>query len=154
MMAGMSSALRLPSADTPFTNPLDGLLGYQLRRASAVMLADLSETLADLDLTVTEVSILLQIDANPDITQSDIGRILAIKRANMAPMTAALQERGFLDRVAADGRSQSLRLTERGRTICNEVRDRISRHEARFLPDISPAEREALIEMLALIWVG
>ena len=153
-MAAMSTALSTLPADTPFTNPLGGLLGYQLRRASAAMLADLSETLVDLALTVTEVSILLQIEANPDITQSDIGRILAIKRANMAPMTAALQDRGFLDRVAADGRSQALRLTAEGRAICQDIRARIARHEARFLPDISPAEREALIETLARIWAG
>lgn len=135
-------------------NPLQGLLGYQLRRASAAMLADLTETLADLDLRVTEASVLLQVQANLDITQSEIGRILAIKRANMAPMTAGLLDRGLIVRSPADGRSQALRLTLAGETCCRDVRRLIATHEMRFLPDLAASERDALIGLLTRIWMS
>jgi len=139
---------------TVIQNPLERLLGYQLRRASAAMLADLAEALADIGLSVTEMSVLMQIEANSDITQSEIGRILAIKRANMAPMTASLLERGLVAREAADGRSQALRLTDEGRTACAEAGRRIAAHEAKFLSDLVGAERDALIALLSRVWSG
>jgi DNA-binding MarR family transcriptional regulator len=83
-----------PSSVAPTLNPLEDLLGYQLRRASQAMLEDLVAALNDLDLRPTSVSALLLVGANPGITQSRIGQILAIERANMVPMTANLTRHG------------------------------------------------------------
>ncbi len=98
-----------PEVTSP-SNPLEQLLGYQLRRASQAMMADLGAELAELELRVTEMSVLLVIDENPDITQSEIGRVLAIQRANMVPLTTQLERRGLIRRGATIGRAQALRL--------------------------------------------
>ena len=66
-----------------FKNPLNHHFGYQLRRASALMMADLAKSLEHFDLRTAEASILILIGANPEITQGEIGRILGIQRANM-----------------------------------------------------------------------
>jgi DNA-binding MarR family transcriptional regulator len=132
-------------------NPLDLLLGYQLRRASLVMLSDLTATIADLALTVTEVSILVVISANPDISQSEIGRMLSIQRANMAPLTAALVQRKLVRRTAASGRTHALRLTNAGTAMVKECHDRIARHEAKFLKKIKRAEQLVLLTQLRRI---
>lgn len=142
-----------PAADRAvFDNPLDGLLGYQLRRASTAILADLAHSLADLRLRPTEASVVLLIAANPSITQSEIGRILGIQRANMAPIAAMLTERGVIDRSRADGRSHPLRLSEAGRALSGEIHARIATHEARFLRDLPPTERAALVATLRQVW--
>jgi DNA-binding MarR family transcriptional regulator len=133
-------------------NPLDHQLGYQLRRASVTMLADLGAVLGDLDLRVTEASILLVIGANPDVTQSDIGRVLAIQRANMVPLTALLTRRKLIRRVSTKGRAQALRLTPSGRAAADECLRRIAAHEAKFLPALPKTERAALVALLRAIW--
>jgi DNA-binding MarR family transcriptional regulator len=136
----------------PLTNPLDGLLGYQLRRASQAMLEDLLTALKDLELRPTGVSVLLLIAANPGITQSRIGQALAIERANMVPMTAKLTEQGLLSRSRADGRSHGLHLTEEGKKAVTKIRKRIADHENKFWGETKLPERTALLSFLRTLW--
>ena len=78
------------------TNALDKLLGYQMRRATAVLMTDFVRTLSDFDMRPAEVTTLLVIAENPDCSQSEVGEALAIKRANMVPIIARLIERGLV----------------------------------------------------------
>lgn len=133
-------------------NPLDQLLGYQLRRASQAMMADLEERLTNFGLRITEASVLLVIEANPNITQSEIGRVLSIQRANMAPLTTQLERGGLIQRTAAGGRAQALRLTKAGMALARECRACTALNEARFLPKLDETKRAALIEQIRLIW--
>ena len=144
-----------PSAapeDRGSLNPLDQLLGYQLRRASVAMLADLGESLSELDLRVTESSVLMVIEANPDITQSEIGRVLGIQRANLVPLASQLERRALIRKGVITGRAQALRLTPAGRTIVRGCHERIAAHEARFLIGIIKADAETLIARISRIW--
>lgn len=130
-------------------DPLEDLLGYWLRRASTAMMADLGTSLAPANLRPTEATILILIRANPGLTQSDIGRVLGIARANMAPLMGGLLKRGFIQKSRVDGRSQSLALTELGIDKVCVAQTIIDAHEARFregldvalLPDMIAALR-------------
>ncbi len=148
----MNASMSGKSAYRAIVNPLDELVGYQLRRASVVMFDDLAATLADLDLRPTSASILLLVGANPGITQSAIGRILQIERANMAPQAAMLTQRELVARTASDGRSQGLRLTTTGKAMATKVRARIATHEQRFIDGFSEAEKAALLRALRSVW--
>jgi DNA-binding MarR family transcriptional regulator len=141
-----------PSNTAPLINPLDGLLGYQLRRASQAMLDDLAASLQDLKLRPSGVSVLLLIAANPGISQSRIGQVLAIERANMVPMTAKLTKQGLLTRSRADGRSHALHLTEEGKKTTLKIRKRIAEHENRFWKDAKASERTAQLKFLRSLW--
>jgi DNA-binding MarR family transcriptional regulator len=136
----------------PLINPLDGLLGYQLRRASQAMLDDLLGALKDLEIRPTGASVLLLIAANPGITQSRIGQALSIERANMVPMTAKLTEQGLLSRSRADGRSHGLHLTEEGKKAVTKIRKRITDHESKFWGETKSPERTALLSFLRTLW--
>lgn len=148
----MNANMSGKSASKNIVNPLDELVGYQLRRASVAMLDDLTTALADLDLRPTGASILLLVGANPGITQSAIGRILQIERANMAPQAAMLTKREWVARTASDGRSQGLRLTATGKAMVTKVRARIAAHEQRFIEGFSEAEKAALLRALRSVW--
>ena len=148
----MNASMSVKSASKKIVNPLDDMVGYQLRRASVAMFDDLATVLADLELRPTGASILLLVGANPGITQSAIGRILEIERANMAPQAAMLTKRDFVARTASDGRSQGLRLTALGKTMVTEVRARIAAHEHRFIAEFSEAEKAALLRALKSVW--
>ena len=90
------------------TDPLIHLPGYVLRRASIATMKRLNDHLSALDLRATEASLILLIGSRGGLTQSEAGRILGIKRANMAPLTAKLEARGLLARRQISGRSQEL----------------------------------------------
>jgi DNA-binding MarR family transcriptional regulator len=139
--------------DTKSTaNPLDGLLGYQVRRAWMAMSNDLTRALTDLDLTITEMAMLLYVEANPHVTQSEVGRALSIQRANVVPLTSTLCQRDLIRREAMDGRSQALTLSAKGRTVARDARRRVAEHEKRFLTRVPAAERARLTKLLNLLW--
>ena len=142
----------MTSAPPPKTdNPLERLLGYQLRRAAIAMQADLAHRVAGLELTLVELSILQVVEANPSITQSDIGRMLTIKRANMAPMTALMEARGLIARTAVDGRSHGLILAPKGEAVLTEAHARIRENEERLVSLVPEAERDRLISLVRLV---
>lgn len=129
-------------------DPLEDLLGYWLRRASGVMMADLGVSLAQAELRPTEATILILIRANPGLTQSDIGRVLGIARANMAPLMGGLLKRGFIQKARVDGRSHALTLTEDGMAKVDAAQAIIHAHEARFQSRLDGAILPSMIAAL------
>jgi len=133
------------------TNALDHLLGYQLRRASAVLMADFARVLGDFEMRPAEVSTLLVIADNPECSQSEVGEALAIKRANMVPIIAQLIERGLVARTRVDGRSLALRVTPAGEAQAAEAWRRIHAHEARFQALLAPDELDTVLRALPVL---
>lgn len=134
------------------TPELDMLIGYHLRRASNVMMADLSDRLSELKLNTTEASILVVLDASPTITQSDIGRHLAIKRANMAPLIATLIARDLITQGEPVGRRRPLTLSDKGRALAAKARTKMKNHDASFFGALSVEYRHQLHSMLERLW--
>lgn len=133
--------------DTDLVDPIDDLLGYQLRRASAFAMADLAAELTSLRLRPAEASMLFLIAANPGVTQSEVGRLLGIQRANMAPLIASLAKRKLIERKPVDGRSQALRLSASGRALRDQAWRGVQTHERRVFGVIPSAERRSLITL-------
>jgi len=133
-------------------DPLADLLGYQLRRLSQLTMADLAGALEPLGLRPAESSVLFAIAANPDITQSDVGRMLGVKRANMAPLIAGLESRELISRVPMDGRSQALRLTAKGEALHAAARAATCTHEARCFGTMPESERARLTDQIHRLW--
>jgi DNA-binding MarR family transcriptional regulator len=133
-------------------HPLEGYLGYQLRRAANFMQADLVRRSADLGLTIVEMSTLLVIEANPGVTQSEIGRLIAIKRANMVPLAAGLIERGLILASPVDGSSLGLRLTAVGMDLAARVRQRVAENEALLFRNLADDTAKSLPRQLQQIW--
>lgn len=130
---------------------LDALFGYQLRRASAVMMADLTERLAPSGLTVVEASLLWLVETRSGATQSEIGRTLGVQRANMVPLITKLSGRGLIKKTRVDGRSQGLSLTEAGRSQMEMVKAIIAAHEEKFSACLAGMDRSKLFAMLRSI---
>ena len=133
-------------------DPLKHLPGYALRRASAATMAELARSLAPLDIRFGEAALLMQVDANPGITQSEVGRVLDIQRANMVPLTARLHARALIERVPVDGRSQGLTLTPAGTALCGQVTAVIAAHETALLARVPERHRAHLLPALAALW--
>jgi DNA-binding MarR family transcriptional regulator len=133
------------------TDPLQDLPGYALRRASAAFMAKLAARLATLELRPAEATVLLVIGANPGVTQSEIGRLLDIASANMAPLAARLSDRDLIVRDALDRRSHGLKLSDSGRRLMNRVRRIVDELESDLLVCIPPAQRAAFLSGLKAV---
>ncbi|MBS0421781.1 MAG: MarR family transcriptional regulator [Proteobacteria bacterium] len=112
----------------------------------------LSRELVPLDLRPSEASVLLVIDANANITQSEIGRMLEIAGANMAPLIGRLEKRELVERQPVDGRSQGLVLTAAGRALCARARKVMTSHEENLMARIPANQRAAFVAALQSLW--
>jgi DNA-binding MarR family transcriptional regulator len=138
----------MPENKPELENQHEQRLGYQLRRASVLMMANLERRLSKLGLSPTEAAILTLIKANPSASQTEIGRALAVQRANMTPLIAGLVARGLIARAPADGRSHALLLTPDARTLAAKAETCLQEHEKHFFGALSDRERERLLSQL------
>jgi len=134
------------------TDPFAGLLGYHLRRLSVLVMADFAEALAPLGLKPAEACVLYAVAAGAGLTQSDIGKMLGIARANMAPLIAGLMKRGLVERDRVDGRSQALRLSEAGEAARAAAWAANLAHEERMFGRLGGRERAVLAAELRGLW--
>ncbi len=131
---------------------IDSYLGYQLRRVSSLAMTQLADALSPLELRVTDVTVLYQIAENPEITASEIGRILDIQRANMTPLVSAMIKKGYLNTKAKDGRSQALSLTQQGRKVFRQAQKVTKDHEQNFFSSLPDNKRQQLSRLLMQVW--
>ena len=134
-------------------DPLRNLPGYALRRASLAVMGQLARRLAKMDLRPTEASVLVVIAANPGITQSEVGQLLEIARANMTPLAARLHDRNLIVRARVDGRSHGIRLSAAGRQLTRKVRQAMTENEAALMDRIPRADHAAFLQALQALWI-
>lgn len=130
---------------------LNSRVGYLLRRAQLVVSADFREALAELDLRPGQFTVLVVIDRNPGLTQSQVGNALGIDRANFVAVIKGLEARGLVARTASshDRRSKGLALTAAGRRLLQRALRVHDLHEQRIVRRLGAAGRERLVELLA-----
>ena len=130
------------------------LLGYSLKRAQLKVFEDFLRCVAPLQLTPAQFSVLLLLDRNPGRNQTEIANTLGILRPNFVAMLDGLESRGLCARMRStnDRRSHILVLTDKGRAVLARAKKLVaSKHEARLNELLGPANRVALLEMLAKI---
>jgi len=133
-------------------DPFAGLLGYHLRRLSVLVMADFTEALAPLGLKPAEASVLYAVAAAPGLTQSEVGKMLGIQRANMAPLIAGLIQLGLVERDRVDGRSQALRLTAAGEAARKAAAAANQMHEERMFGRLGKPARARMAAQLRRLW--
>ena len=136
-----------PGVDTGL---LDGLIGHQLRRTTHAISADFMAAFEGMRLRPILFAIMAVIAGTPGIIQMEIGKALAIHRANLVPLLKELDERGLIvRRVAAhDRRAFALELTQSGEGLFDEALRRMRQHESRFFGLLTARERDALRRIL------
>jgi MarR family transcriptional regulator, organic hydroperoxide resistance regulator len=132
---------------------LDGLLGYQMRRAQGAMHRDYMATVTGLDLTQKQTATLWLIHSNPGVSQVSVAAALGMDRATMMAVTDRLEDRGLVirKRSEVDRRKQELYLTPAGQQMLRKVKNRIAEHEDRFKALFKSAELASLIDALKKI---
>jgi DNA-binding MarR family transcriptional regulator len=133
---------------------LSELLGYSLKRAQLKVFEDFLRCVAPLQLTPAQFSVLLLVDRNPGRNQTEIANTLGILRPNFVAMLDGLESRELCARMRStnDRRSHILVLTDKGRAVLARAKKLVAaKHEARLNELLGPANRAALLAMLAKI---
>jgi DNA-binding MarR family transcriptional regulator len=129
---------------------LDGLLGYQLRRAQGAMHRDFMAAVSDFGLTQKQAAALWLIQANGGVSQVEVAAALGMDRATMMAVTDRLEDRGFVTRKRSltDRRRQELHLTSSGQSTLRKCKQRIAEHEEKFRERFTVSELAALLGAL------
>ncbi|OYY70268.1 MarR family winged helix-turn-helix transcriptional regulator [Sphingomonas sp. 28-63-12] len=138
-----------PATAQPAIDSIEGFVGYQLRRASALFGADFNIAVEGSGMRQVLVGILSVIAAEPGIHQGEVGRRLGIQRANMVALINELVERALVVRdVGDDRRAFALRATAEGLALLADCMARIRAGEEALLDSFSPGERDLLMGLL------
>jgi DNA-binding MarR family transcriptional regulator len=130
--------------------PLTGYLGYALRRAQMAAVAEFVEAFKEVDLRPTQLAVLIIIQGNPGIRQTEVCEALGIQKANFVPLLNELERRGLALRksVAGDRRSSALHLTSLGNTTLQRALAIHEAYEERFIERLGRRGRDQLLALL------
>ncbi len=127
---------------------LESLLGYQMQRASLLMVADSRRVLEPHDLTPAKLTALLLIRANPGCDQTALGRALSINRSSAMKLVNHLASRGLIERRPGRNlRTNALHLLPDGSRIL-DVLPSLRDSDRRMSERLSAAERTTLFALL------
>lgn len=103
-------------------------LSFLIIRTSSLAMSKLVKDLATLDLIPTNASAMMMIVNNPGINQSNLGRRLGIKRANISTLISGLKARKLVN-TQVKGRTQKLSLSEAGLSLVKLIAQILEQHE-------------------------
>jgi DNA-binding MarR family transcriptional regulator len=133
---------------------LPDLVGYHLRMAQIALFRDFAKGPGELDVTPGLFGVLVIIEANPDLKQSDLARAAQLDRSTVVTVIDNLERRGLVERRAAlhDRRSNAIRLTADGVALLRKLKRQVTQHEKRLLGNFSEAERLQLFALLQKVF--
>lgn len=129
---------------------LETIVGLHFGIGHSLLVQRLDPKLKELNLTAKQVTIMWLVEANPDITQIEIARFLAIERSTIHQFARSLVRNGMI-RVAqseTDGRSSRIELTDLGRIGLAKAREIIIQHETETTAKLTAIERRLLLDLL------
>jgi DNA-binding MarR family transcriptional regulator len=128
---------------------LPRLVGYQLRLAQLAVFRDFDRATGTLGLTPGRFGMLVLIEANPGVTQSELARAVGLDRSTMVALLDQLEDRRLIARrQGEDRRTNGLWLTAAGQRLLGKVKRRVAAHEARVAARLTPEERKLLLDVL------
>ena len=133
---------------------LPELVGYQLRMAQIALFRDFAQGPGGEDVSPGLFGVLVIIEANPDLKQSELARATQLDRSTVVTVIDNLERRGLVERRVAlhDRRSNAIRLTAAGTALLRKLKRQVSQHEKRLLENFSEAERASFIALLRKVF--
>ena len=135
----------------PDLGVLPGLIGYQLRLAQRAIFADFAETVGESGISPGLFGILVVIGENPGLSQQALANAAHLDRSTVVTVIDKLEDRGLVERRAADRRSNGLYLADKGAALLRGLKRKVAQHERRVVHNLSARDRAQLVELLQRI---
>ena len=156
----MASATSSPKAAAPSveavdTSYLEGLLGYNARRAALSIIEVFLQRMAVYDLRPVDFSVLSLIAHNPGITSRHLCSTLGIRPPTLVGMINALEKRELITRQPhpTDGRAMGLHLTAVGARLMRDAERTAAELESEVAARLTAAESKTLIRLLKKLYL-
>ncbi len=135
------------------TSDLEDLIGYNLKRAYIIVQADFRRALGEDGMSPRVFSALSLCVRYPNITQSELARMMGIERSGLVAIVDELEAKSHLVRapVPGDRRVQALVPTDAGRAAYTVAIKVVRAHEDRLFIDMNVEEKETLLALLKKI---
>ncbi|OMH29179.1 MarR family winged helix-turn-helix transcriptional regulator [Motiliproteus sp. MSK22-1] len=133
---------------------LPQLIGYQLRLTQVAVFRDFAESVGDSQITPSLFAALMVIEANPGLKQAELARAVRLDRSTVVSAIDKLERKNLVERkpVAGDRRTNSLVLTDEGKSLLAQLIPQIEAHEDRLAAQLTDQERAVLINLLSKIF--
>ena len=156
-MPRQSSAARspcVPAVEDVDTSFLEGLLGYNARRAALAVIDVFLQRMAPFQLKPVDFSVLSVVAHNPGITSRQLCSTLGILPPNLVGMVNTLEKRELVARKPhpRDGRAMGLHLTPTGQKLMRDAEKTAAALEAEVASRLSTAELRTLIGLLKKVY--
>ena len=143
------------AVDQVDTSYLEGLIGYNARRAALAVIEVFMQRMSVYDLRPVDFSVLSLVTHNPGITSRQLCTTLGILPPNLVGMVNALEKRGLVERMPHphDGRAVGLHLTAAGRKLMRDAEGTAAQLEADAAGKLTAAEVKTLIRLLKKVYL-
>jgi DNA-binding MarR family transcriptional regulator len=156
-MVALRVNAKTPAAtvDQVDTSYLEGLIGYNARRAALAVIEVFLQRMAVYDLRPVDFSVLSVITHNPGITSRQLCTALGILPPNLVGLINALEKRELILRQPhpRDGRAMGLHLTAAGQKLARDAERTALELEAQVAARLSASEFKTLIRLLKKIYL-
>lgn len=144
-----------PVVDKVDTSYLEGLIGYNARRAALAVIEVFLQRMAAYELRPVDFSVLSLVTHNPGITSRQLCTSLGILPPNLVGMVNALEKRGLILRQPhpRDGRAMGLHLTPAGQKLMRDAERTAAQLEAEAASKLTAAEVKTLIRLLQKVYL-
>lgn len=144
-------AISINASDASFDlDVLDDFVGYHLQRAAIDVHRTFMNQTGSTRVTPKQFSALVLVGANRDMSQADLGRILAMDRATTTAMIDKLEEGGLVVRHPSkiDRRRHALRLSDSGTSLLTAMKRHATENDAQLTSALTAEERHTLVALL------
>lgn len=145
----------VPAAAALDTNFLEGLLGYNARRAALCIIEVFLERMAIYKLRPVDFSVLSVIAHNPGVTSRQLCTVLGILPPNFVGLLTSLEKRGLVVRQEhpSDKRSMALHLTTQGTKLILDAEITVCQLEKDTASRLTSTEQKTLIRLLQKVYL-
>lgn len=127
--------------------------GHLLRRAQQYAFDVYTQEVGADGLTPRQFAVLLTVEQNEGLSQTDLVRLTGIDRSTLADMISRLLKRDLLarKRTESDQRANAVRITPAGRKALRAAMPSVARAEGRILDPLPAGKRGDFLKALTVI---
>ena len=124
--------------------------GHLLRRAQQYAFDLFSKEIGDSRLTPRQFAVLLTVQQNEGLSQTDLVKRTGIDRSTLADIVRRLVDRGLVmrKRTRHDARMYALRLSDKGIATMREAAPAVNQTDERLLAALPQRDRDAFVKGL------
>lgn len=132
---------------------LDNSPAHLLRRATQYANDIYTREVGDEPLTARQFAVLLTVDRQEGLSQTDLVNMTGIDRSTLADMISRMLKKDLLrrKRTESDARANSVSITSSGKRALGVVLSKVAKAESQILGPLPSGKRADFLKMLTLI---